>query len=486
METKKKSLTKNTIFYMIYNVLNIIFPFLTGVYVARILLPNEIGMVESAKNLVQYFVILSFLGIPTYGLREIAKCRNNQKDLNKTYTELMIINAISTMCFVVVYLLLIFLVPVYRAQIYLYLIVGLLVLLNLFNNTWLYEGLEEFQYISIRNLIFKVISFFVLILFVREENDYLWYASINVIGTAGNYLINILNSKKFVKISCEKINLKKHMKFILYLVFVNLAIEIYSLVDITMLGFLCEKSNVAFYSYGTKIYRILISVLNALTTVVVPKLALTYSENKIKDYNKLITKTFKTIILISIPLIIGILFTSDFLICFIYGDAYISSSYVLKVLSISLLISPIGYLLGSRVMLITGNEKKMMIPVMAGAVINVISNFILIRLLKEIGAAIASVVGEIVVMYVYLHYSKKYFEIENIKTSIKNILYASSIMTIYLFILMCLPIDQKYICLLQIIGAILIYFTVLLIRKESSIIEIKEKIFNRIGAKNGM
>lgn len=485
METNNKSLTKNTIFYMIYNILNIIFPFLTGIYVARVLLPNEIGMVEAAKNLVQYFVILSFLGIPTYGLREIAKCRNNKKDLNKTYTELMIINAISTICFVVIYLLLIFIVPVYRTQIYLYLIVGLLILLNIFNNTWLYEGLEEFQYISIRNLIFKVISFLILIVFVRNENDYLWYASINVIGTAGNYILNILHSKKFVKISFEKIELKKHMKFILYLVFVNLAIEIYSLVDITMLGFLCEKSNVAFYSYGIKIYRILISVLNALTTVVVPKLALTYSENKIDEYNNLITKTFRTIILISIPLIIGIIFTSDFLICSIYGDAYISSSYVLKVISIALLISPTGYLLGSRVMLITGNEKKMIMPVMTGAIINVICNFILINVFKEVGAAIASLIGEIVVMSVYLKYSRRYFKIENVKSSIKKILFSSIIMAIYLFIVRYLPIDKAYICLLQIVGAIVVYFTVLIIKKESIVTEVIEKIFNKIGVKNG-
>lgn len=479
METRKKSLTKNTIFYMVYNILNIIFPFITGIYVARILLPNEIGMVESAKNLVQYFVILSFLGIPTYGLREIAKCRNNQKELNKTYTELMIINAISTICFGVLYLLLIFLVPIYKEQINLYLIVGLLIFLNLFNNTWLYEGLEEFQYISIRNLLFKIISFFILIVFVRNENDYLWYASINVIGTAGNYIINILNSKKIVKFSFEKIEIKKHMKFILYLVFVNLAIEIYSLVDITMLGLLCEKSNVAFYSYGIKIYRILISVLNALTTVVVPKLALMYSENKIKEYNNLIAKTFKAIILITVPIIIGILFTANFLICYIYGEAYISSAYVLKILSISLLISPIGYLLGSRVMLITENEKKMIIPVMIGAVVNVVCNFIFIHFLNEVGAAIASVIGEIAVMVVYLQYSKKYFKMENIKETIKKVLYASSIMSIYLFVVMCLPLETKYITLLQVVGAIIIYFTVLIVKKESTIIEMKEKILIR-------
>ena len=65
-----KSLTSGGIYYLIYNVLNMAFPLITGIYVARVLLPADIGLVSAAQNLAQYFIIFSFLGIPTYGLRE--------------------------------------------------------------------------------------------------------------------------------------------------------------------------------------------------------------------------------------------------------------------------------------------------------------------------------------------------------------------------------------------------------------------------------
>ena len=38
----KKSIAKNSIYYLIYNVLNILFPFITGIYVARVLLPDSV------------------------------------------------------------------------------------------------------------------------------------------------------------------------------------------------------------------------------------------------------------------------------------------------------------------------------------------------------------------------------------------------------------------------------------------------------------
>ena len=99
----KKSLSKNSIFYLIYTVLNVLFPFLTGVYVARVLLPDAIGEVAYAQNIAQYFVVFAFLGLPTYGLREIAKARDDKQELNKLYSELLSINFISTTIFLSIY-----------------------------------------------------------------------------------------------------------------------------------------------------------------------------------------------------------------------------------------------------------------------------------------------------------------------------------------------------------------------------------------------
>lgn len=476
MTKKKKSLTKNALFYIMYNVLNIVFPLVTGIYAARILLPESIGLVESARNLVQYFVILSFLGIPTYGLREIAKYRHNKEELSKIYSELMIINFISTCLFGLMYLVLILLVPIYHNDLNLFLLVGILIVLNFFNNSWLYEGLEEFKYISIRNLIFKIISFLFLIIFVRNKSDYLWYASITIIGTAGNYILNIINARKFINFSLKKLNLKRHMKSIIYLVVVNLAIEIYMLVDITMLGIFCEKKNVAFYSYGIKIHRILIQIINTFTIVVVPRLSLFYKEEKKDSFNLLLSKTLKVILIFGIPLIIGIWFVSDYFICLLYGNDYITSSYVLKILSLALLISSIGYLLGSRVMLVTDHENKMIIPVGIGAITNVICNLILIPRFNEVGAAIASVIGELVVMIIYLIISKKNFKLKEMKNTIINIIIASAFMSLYLTILTLIDFKPIIKYSIEVIGAVGIYFIVMIIRKEENIMKVYNKL----------
>ncbi len=480
---KKTSLVQSAFWFLVNNVLNIAFPFATGIYVARVLLPETIGIVASAQNIVQYFVIFAFLGIPTYGLREIAKARNNPDELNKVYSELFIINLISTIVFSAIYLLLVFIVPSYRENIILYLICGGLIILNALNNTWLFEGLEKFKFISIRNLLFKILMFVILLLLVRDDSDFLWYSAITVIGTAGNYIINFIFSKKYVTLGFKELNLKRHTKPIMFLVVVNLAIEIYSLVDITMLDIFSDKDNIAFYKYGSNIARILLQVVNTFTMVLIPRISLLYKEGRIEEFNRLLSKVFSLIFLISVPMIIGIQFTSSFLLCKIYGDAYISSSYVLNILSGILLISPIGYLLGSRTLLVSGNEKKMIIPVGIGAIVNVIGNLILIPLYSEIGASIASIIGELFVMSAYIPLGKKYFKLSNVLIDIFKIFFSCIIMTALLIIIHISVKNEFLRCVLEIGLAPTIYVFSLLLIRESHIYELYSRLKNKFKSK---
>ena len=477
---KSKSLTKNSIFYLVYSVLNILFPFITGIYVARTLLPVNIGQVEAARNLAQYFVIFAFLGIPTYGLREIAKVKDEPDKLNKLYSELMIINAISTITFLSLFIGLVFAIPQYRAEWPLYLIASGSIALNLLDNSWMYEGIEEFGFISLRNLIFKILSFVGLVLLVKGPDDYMLYAMIAVIGVSGNNIVSILFSRKFVHFTIHGLSFRQHMKPILYLVVVNLAIEIYSLVDVTMLKWISGDESVAFYSYGSKVYKIFLQVINSITYVVVPRLSMLYKENKQDEFNQLISKTLKIILLISLPMIVGIWLVADYFLVLIYGEAYIASAKVLKILCFILALSPVGYLLGSRTLLVTGHEKYMVIAVGSGAIINIILNAILIPNYHETGAAIASVCSEAVVMSVYIFLGHRYFKLTRMKGSLIKQGIALGLMIAYLIGMMFVPFSQEWMRIIAYVaGAIFIYGLSLVLSKEENTIALLHKLLGK-------
>lgn len=480
MPTKSKSLSKGGIYYLIYNVLNLAFPFITGIYVARKLLPENIGEVAAAQNLAQYFVILAFLGIPTYGLREIAKTRDSKEERSKVFSELYVINFISTCVFLLCYLVLIFSVNTYRDSITLYLIVGMSISLNAFNISWLYEGLEEFKFTSLRNIAFKTLAFVLLVIFVHKPEDYLIYAGITVIGTAGNYIVNMLYAHRFVNISFHELNLKRHLKSIVYLVAVNLAIELYSLVDVTMMNFLSSKDSIAFYKYGHSIHLMLLQVINTFTMVLIPRISYYFKENRQDEFNRLVSKALKLIFICSVPMIIGIQFTADFLIVKMYGESYINSATILKMFSILLLVSPIGYLLGSRMLLVTNREDKMIISVGIGAIVNIIGNAFLISRYAEFGATTASIISEFVVMIVYINLGKKYFHLEGVLQTVVKVIEAVAVMAVYLYICSKMPINGWIILTIQICGGVLIYMLTLLILKEDVVKQYSSIIVSKL------
>ena len=58
----KPSLTKNSMFNVAYQLVLVLVPLISSMYVSRVVLPDALGEVSVANNLVSYFVALAPLG----------------------------------------------------------------------------------------------------------------------------------------------------------------------------------------------------------------------------------------------------------------------------------------------------------------------------------------------------------------------------------------------------------------------------------------
>ena len=475
----EKSIAKNSIYYLFYQVFNVLFPFVTSVYAARVLLPEAVGKVLSAQNIASYFAILAFLGLPTYGRREISKARSSREELSRLYSELIIINTVSTLFFGIFYLVLIFSVPDFRDNLPLYLVTGGAVALNFLNNSWLFEGLEDFRFISIRNIVFKLLAIILLFVFVKSQDDYLIYALIMTIGTAGNYILNIFYTPRLVKFTLKGLELKKHMRPVFTLVAVNLAIELYSLVDVTMLRIFKSEENVAYYFYAQAINKVLQQVINTFTIVVVPRLALYFKDGQKDKFDRLVSRALNTIILLALPMICGIRVVADSAVIVFFGSEFGPSIPVLRLLIILLTISPVGYLLGSRVLLVTGHETQMALCVGAGAVINIIGNAILIPRYSEMGAAAASVISEVIVAGIYIFLGGRYCRPSLPLRNLSKILLSAFVMTVTAFAASYITSDVYVQLAVQIVSGALTYFLMLLLTRESMVTEYTRTVISK-------
>lgn len=425
----KKSLAKNSIFNMAYKGFTALFPLVTTTYISRVLLPEGVGKVAYANTIVAYFVLIASLGLPSYGVKTIAQNDETKEQRSRTFFELFFINLIATLLCIAAYFLFVNNFAHFADRRALFNVMGLMLILNIFNIDWFYQGVEEYTYIATRSFVVKILSFVLMLIFVKEPADYLIYALILCIATAGNNLLNAVQLRKYITVTVlfpskkgknavdekkkatERLHIGHHMRPVLILLASTIATEIYTMLDTVMLEYFHGEAYVGYYSNAVKIVRMTYTVVIALVAVFYPRISMYYKQNKQEECNALLSRGTQILLLLGLPCALGLILTADDVIPLLFGNAFLPAVGTLRILSILVLIFSIAYFLGHIILTATGMERKILHASIAGAIINAVANLLLIPSMKQDGAAIASVLSEVTVTVILLWYARKYYRL---------------------------------------------------------------------------
>lgn len=473
----ENSIAKNAVFNMLYKALSVIFPLVIVSYASRKLGANGIGQVSSAQNLVTYFTMFAALGIPSYGVRVIARTRKNKEECDRTFTELFVINLCSTcICLLLYFILLHFMNLQVEKLNYIF---GLLIILNIFNVEWVYEGFEKYQYIAIRSFLIKAISLILLVLFVKNETNLIAYTLIVCFGTAGNYLLNMASLSKYVKLRTDSLEVMKHLKIIITFFGSVIAIELYSLIDVTMLTYTSSSSVVGYYSNASKIVKMLANTITGIGAVMLPRLSLHFAERKFDDVRVIVKNFFNATLTLSIPAAVGVGLLAKEIVILLFGMEFMPAVPTIIILSPLIVLMPLSGGVFGQLLLTSGNEKKYLLCVGTGAGLNCILNYVFIPIWQNNGAAFASVLTEGLVDLFMVIFSMKIIKIEIDKKEIAKTVCAAIFMAFLLIVLkiVCADIPVIFAVVIKVMSAMIIYFIVLCIMKQKFVVGIIQNIF---------
>lgn len=404
---KKKSLGVNAFLNGFRNVLNLLFPLITFPYVSRILQASGTGKYNFANSIVSYFLLIAALGITNYAVREGAKLRDDRQKISEFASQVFTINMISTLIsYVLLFLSLIIFnkLQSYTAAI---LIFGLQIFFTTIGVEWIYTIFEDYAYITIRSIIFKIISMILLFIFVRQRSDYLNYVAITVFSTVGSNILNYFHAKSFCDIRITfKIDWKQHLKPILVIFATGIATQIYVNSDITILGILKNDYLVGIYSVSSKIYAIVKSLVQAIVVVAVPRLSMLLGKRETRQFRFLLSKVTNSLAMFTFPVTVGLYMLAPQVIDIISGKGYLRGVSSLRLLCPALLISVFSWVLAYCVLLPAKRENKFFISAVVSAILNISLNFVLIPLMAENGAAITTTIAELVMLIMIIFYCR--------------------------------------------------------------------------------
>ena len=255
--------------------------------------------------------------------------------------------------------------------------------------------------------------------------------------------------------------------------------ELYTMVDTTMITFMCPSENVAYYTNSTKIVRLVIMLVTAIGAVLLPRLSYYSSQGKVKECEDIVNKVFRIIFFLLVPCGIGIFMLADVIVLVLFGDSFLPAIMTLKVTSFLIYALGFSNLFGTQVLLTFGDEKKLLIATIVGAVTNVSLNAVLISSLQQNGAAIASIFSESLVTIITFIFAKRHLHIGLSFNFVGKTIISSVCMIGVLFII-CNVLPQKALLLVVgiVLGAFIYLGTSIILRNDvalEAIIMLKKK-----------
>lgn len=396
---KKKSLGLNAFFNSLRSILNLLFPLITFPYVSRVLSVNGMGIYNFSNIYVNYFLLIAGLGVATYAVREGAKYRDNKDKISEFSSQVFTINIYST---IIAYVLLLGSLLIFKNlhnYVSCILIFGLQIIFTTIGTEWIYTIYEDYSYITIRSILFKILSIVLLFVLIKKPEDYLWYAAITVFASVGSNILNYIHAKKFCDIKLVKDpNWKYHLKPILIIFASSVAVTLYVSSDTTILGLLKNDYAVGIYSISVKIYQMAGGLLSAMLMVTIPRLAMLFGKKRFKEFNNVLSEVLEILSMLVLPLSIGLIMLSEDIILIIAGNKYLPSVNSLRIISWGIIFSNFAMIFSDCVLIPAKREAKVLKNTVITGIINIVLNFILIPFMSYDGTSLSTVVAEFTVM----------------------------------------------------------------------------------------
>lgn len=421
---EEKSLKWNAVYNSALKASLIILPLITFPYITRTVHAENYGKLSFCYSIISYFDLLAALGISSYAIREGASYRNDKEKINKFASEIYTINVIST---VVSYFILGTLLFIWHPEIdylKLLLIYSIEIVSTTISVEWVYNIYEEYLFIAIRTFLLQVFKIVMVFLLIHEEDDYYISAIIDAAFFLLIGIINHIRAKKIVNIRVVlSKSITKHLKPILVLFTNTIMVSIYVNSDITMLGIMQSDTVTGIYRVSAKIYSAIKAMINGVTMVTIPRLASYVGEEHKEKYDLLLNKILIALVMLVSPICVGLVMTSRNIITIVSGEEYLSGALSLMILGVTLCVAMFSNILLNAVLIIYKNEKKALKTTSLSSVINVLLNVLFIPTLSLNGAALTTLISEVLVMIMAYYYAKDLIHIKVQWNVIKSTLF---------------------------------------------------------------
>jgi O-antigen/teichoic acid export membrane protein len=369
--------------------------FLAIAYLARVLGSDGFGMINFAQAILAYLMVSCTLGLDVFGTREIAANHKIKKELFiGNLLALRVGLALISLLGLGIFILTINKPTLEKEVMFAY---GLYIFPFVFYLGWVFCGIERMEYIGIAAVLSRLAFLATVVVLIKNPGNvifvpYLWFTAAVV-----ESLFLIFSYPKFGSIKFN-VHLPEWKLFIKDSAWIGISIillQIYSNFNMVMLGFMKTNHDVGLYSAASKIILFIVAIGAFYNNSIFPVISRYTKDSKLK-LKRFIHKTISFIGVGGVGLWILLFIFARQIIVLAYGDGYRGSVLAFQILSLTIVIGIIR-LICISVLIASNKIRESLWGVGIGCGINVTLSLLLIPRYGIVGAAVTTVIGEIII-----------------------------------------------------------------------------------------
>jgi len=408
-----KSVKRNYIYSLSYQIFSLIMPFITSPYIARILGPENVGTFSFISTYVSYFVLLGRLSIDLYGSRELSYVKNDLTKKSEVFWNLALLNFTNLLIALVIYFAWLLIYKPVNGLFYA--LSSLTLFSSMLDITWLFSAHEEFGMIALRNFIVRIISVVSIFVFVKSPNDLLNYFLINLITP---FVINasmlryINRYVTFIKPTF--LNAYKRYPKVLKISLPNLAVSVYTMLDKLLLGTISGNEYLGYYDYSKRIVVMAATFVSSMTPIMMVKMSGHFKNNDLSLVRGYVAKSFKFSVFSSVLIFSLLISAVPEFIPWFYGSNFSSTIKLIQILSPTIIAGAMGVVAGHQFLLSIGKENLLSLALAIGAAISFSLNILLIPRYDALGASLTSLVTEVTITIILYITISRYMDVKEL------------------------------------------------------------------------
>lgn len=476
------SIKRNLVYNFILSVSQIFLPLLSIPYISRVLNPAGIGEVSFIDSFTYYFISIAEFGIVVYGIREVARLRNEPEKKEKLVSELLLLHIISSSITLVLYGIAVYFIwnKIHDTRI-LYFSFSFLIV-NFFACEWYFLGMEKFRYITFRSVLSRVLGLISIYLLIKEPADYFIYYAIIASSAMMNSLWNNYLLFKEVSISFKHINWKRHIPKIRITYFISLVYGITLILDNVLLRLVSTATAVGYYAFSVKIVRISGTLLSDSLQVFFPRIISFLKKNNHKQVQLMITRNLQLLILFAVPICAGIFLLAEPLVIIFLGKQFIPATENLRILATFPLLKSYNHFLSKQVLISHNREKLYLNSLLITSLVFVFLMLLLSYKYADSGASYAIMFAEVlllVINYYYVRKTTRHLRVFDIRTFMHALIGASLFVPLIFLIRKMVP-SPSMVLILSMASCFTVYIVIqsFVIRNDFMLI-LKDAVVNR-------